>query len=315
MRGWRRHLRVDLGRAYGIVFPGEGHLRLSIHNEFIGIFLIGLLLVALIAAGVQGLPAPLPMLRLLLGLAYVLLFPGYAMQAALFPRADDLDGPERLALSFGLSVAVVPPLALLLDALPWGLRLWPIAAAEALFTLVCAGVALYRRRRLPEAERPVLALGFDARDWWTAQDRTSRVLFGLLGLALAMFAVGATAIIVTPKPGEFLTEFYILGPEGLAENYPRTAVLGQPMEVTVGITNREARGADYLVRIQLDSQPVGRTGPIRLAPGETWEAAVSFVPSVAGDDLQLEFFLYKDGGDDPYRSLLLWLDEVKEPAL
>jgi len=47
-------------------------LALSIQNEFIYFLWIGLLLLALIAAGVQGLPAPLPMLRLLLGLAYVL---------------------------------------------------------------------------------------------------------------------------------------------------------------------------------------------------------------------------------------------------
>jgi uncharacterized membrane protein len=283
-------------------------------NEFIAVLVLGLLLVALIAAGVEGLPAPLPLLHLLLGLAYVLFVPGYVLQAALFPRTDELDGPERWALSFGLSVAVVPPMALLLDALPWGIRLWPIVATEGLFILVCSLLAWYRRRRLPQAQRFTLALEIDVEGWWSAQDRTNRLLYGILALALLTAAGAAIAIIVTPKPGQFFTEFYILGPGGLAESYPRTGVLGQPMEVMVGITNREARGADYMVRIELEGQSVGRVGPIRLAPGETWEAAVSFVPSVAGADLKLEFFLYKDGGDEPYRALLLWLDEVKEPA-
>jgi uncharacterized membrane protein len=289
-----------------------GSQTLTIKNEFIWIILIGLILVALIAAGVRGLPSLLPMLRLFLGLAFVLIVPGYTLQAALFPRAEELDGPERLALSFGLSVAVVPPIALVLDALPWGIRLWPIVAAEGLFILACSAVALYRRRRLAEQERFVLALEFDPGDWWAAQDRTNRVLYRILALALLTAAVAATAIIVLPKPGERFTEFYVLGPEGLAEGYPRTAAVGQALEVPVGIVNREGRTAVYLLRIELDDQLLARIGPILLASGQTWEGPVSFVPSVAGRDLRLEFLLYKDGGDVPYRSLLLWLDEVTE---
>ena len=287
---------------------------MTIKNEFILIILIGGVLLALIAAGVQGLPAPLPMLRLLLGLFFVLLVPGYTLQAALFPRADDLDGPERLALSFGLSVVVVPPIALILDRLPWGIRLWPIVVSEALFIVACSAVALIRRRRLAEEERPALVIDIQPRAWWAVQDRTSRVLYGILGLALLMAAVAATAIIVTPKPGERLTEFYVLGPEGLAEGYPRNAVIGEALDVPVGIVNREGQAASYLVRIQLDGQAVGQTGPIDLANDEEWEASISFVPSAAGRDLKLEFFLYRDGGEEPYRNLLLWLDEVKEPT-
>src|SRR5437867_3448634 len=59
---------------------------------------------------------PVPLLRVPLGLAAVLLAPGYALVAAVFPEHDDLDGGMRAGLSFGLSVAVLPLLALLLDA-------------------------------------------------------------------------------------------------------------------------------------------------------------------------------------------------------
>jgi uncharacterized membrane protein len=289
------------------------YLALNIKNEFIYILGIGLVLLALIAADVQGLPAPLPVLRLLLGLAYVLLVPGYALQAALFPRADDLDGPERLALSFGLSFAVIPPLALLLDALPWGIRLWPIAVAEGLFSLACAALALYRRGRLVEEERPVLGVQFDPRAWWAAQERTQRLLWGGLALALGMAAVAATAIIVTPKPGEKVTEFYILGPEGLAEDYPREVVAARPVTVTMGIANREGVAAEYRVEVYNSGRLIGQAGPVYLETEESDERPVSFAPTEVGDDVKVEFHLYRDDGARPYRSLWLWL-KVKEEA-
>ena len=51
---------------------------------------------------------PLPTLRILLGGPFVLFFPGYTMVAALFPGRDDLEGLERLGLSLGLSIAILP---------------------------------------------------------------------------------------------------------------------------------------------------------------------------------------------------------------
>lgn len=285
----------------------------TIKNEFIPIILLGLILVGLIAADVQGLPAPLPMLRLLLGLAFVLFVPGYTLQAALFPRADELDGPERLALSFGLSIAVVPPIALILDKLPWGIRLWPVVVSEGLFITICSVVAWLRRRRLPEGERLVLSVEIDLKGWWAAQDRTNRILYGILAGAFLTAAVSAIAIIVLPKPGDRFTEFYILGPEGLAENYPREAAVGQPVTVTVGITNREGVPAVYRVEVWDGTHLIGQAGPVSLKPGETDEKPVTFIPAEAGDDVKVIFLLYRDGGGEPYRSLWLWLKVEERP--
>ena len=47
-------------------------------------------------------------IRIILGLPLVLFLPGYALIATLFPRKDDFDGIERIALSFGLSIAISP---------------------------------------------------------------------------------------------------------------------------------------------------------------------------------------------------------------
>lgn len=280
---------------------------MSLDNEFPLLLFLGALLIVLIALNVQGLPYLLPMVRLLLGLAYVLYVPGYTLQAALFPRNDDLDGPERLALSFGLSVAVISPMALLLDALPWGIRLWPIVVCEALFMAVCSAVALWRRGRLAAVDSPRWRVQFRPRAWWSELSRTERFLYGLLALALVGFAIGATAIIVTPKPGEKLTEFYILGPEGLAESYPREVLVGFPITVTVGIANSEGVAAEYWVAAYVGDKLVGQAGPVRLENGQTDERVLGLIPTVIGDDIKIDIYLYRDGGKDPYRSLRLWL--------
>ena len=94
--------------------------------------------------------------RVLLGLLLVLFLPGYSLIAALFPRRDDLDSIERIALSFGLSIAVVPLIGLALNYTPFGIRLVPVLAGLSVFTILLAVAAGVRRLRLPEGGRFVV---------------------------------------------------------------------------------------------------------------------------------------------------------------
>ena len=84
-------------------------------------------------------------LRVLFGVLLVLFIPGYALIAALFPAAGDIDGIERIALSFGLSIAIVPLTGLALNYTPWGIRLDPVVTCLSLLTLGLCLVAQYRR--------------------------------------------------------------------------------------------------------------------------------------------------------------------------
>ena len=80
----------------------------------------------------------------------VLFLPGYSLIATLFPRKDDLDGIERVALSFGLSIAITPLLGLALNYTPFGIRLLPILTVLSVFTISLAMGAYVRRNRIPE---------------------------------------------------------------------------------------------------------------------------------------------------------------------
>ena len=94
--------------------------------------------------------------RVLLGLLLVLFLPGYSLIAALFPRGDDLDSIERIALSFGLSIAVVPLIGLGLNYTQYGIRLVPVLLGLSLFTVLLALIAYMRRAWISKAERFVV---------------------------------------------------------------------------------------------------------------------------------------------------------------
>jgi uncharacterized membrane protein len=61
-------------------------------------------------------------------------------------------------------------------------------------------------------------------------------------------------VIVIPKTGEKFTEFYLLGPGGKAEGYPKNLILGNNASVTIGIVNHEYRSINYTIEIWLINQ-------------------------------------------------------------
>ena len=91
--------------------------------------------------------------RVIFVLPLILFISGYLLTAALFPARDDFDGIERTALSFGVSIAVVPLFGFALNYTPWGIGLDSIAVTLLAFSLVVGITARFRRRELPEAPR------------------------------------------------------------------------------------------------------------------------------------------------------------------
>ena len=84
-------------------------------------------------------------LRLILGSIIVVFLPGYATIEALYPKEGELSSLERLALSIGLSLAIVPLIGLALNYTPWGIRLNPIIITLAAYTTTILTIAAYRK--------------------------------------------------------------------------------------------------------------------------------------------------------------------------
>jgi len=106
---------------------------------------------------------PLVYIRYVLGIIFVLWLPGYAFIKALFPQTlpfaralahslgtteKNLDTIERVALSLGMSIALVPIVGLLLNYTPWGIRLTPIVLSLTTLTLAFATTAIAREYQI-----------------------------------------------------------------------------------------------------------------------------------------------------------------------
>ena len=92
-------------------------------------------------------------LRIASCLLFALFFPGYTLLSALFPKRDKLSGIKQLALSLGISIALVPLIGLALNYTPWGIKLHPILVSVTLFIVVTAATGWYRQRQLMVADR------------------------------------------------------------------------------------------------------------------------------------------------------------------
>lgn len=259
--------------------------------------------------------ADLPV-RIPLGLLMVLFVPGYSLIAALFPKIDDLDGIERLALSFGLSIAVVPLIGLGLNYTPWGIRLTPVVISLAIFTIAMSAVAHVRRMSLAAEDRffvPFREEVASLKREIQADDksRLDRALTVILIITILMSVFALIYVIVTPKQGEKFTEFYILGPGGKAYDYPTQVQVGNKSTVIVGLVNHEYALVNYTMHMNLDNSII-LVENMTLPHNQTWEDPVSYVLNKTGDEQKLELLLYKEGNfTRSYRDLHLWVNVTR----
>lgn len=207
-------------------------------------------------------------LRVALGLPFVLFFPGYSLVSALFPRQDSpsslfkkkvelehtgMDMLERVALSLGLSIAVVPLIGLLLNLTyswgdGWGIRLYPVMLSVYIFIVISSVVAVVRRLRLPPDERFNIHVNVEYPKDMSVLDKALAV--GIVVMLLASVILLAY-IIAVPREGEKFTEFYVLGASGKASDYPVNISAGSWHNITAGVVNHEHKDRDYRLVVLL----------------------------------------------------------------
>jgi len=141
----------------------------------------------------------------------------------------------------------------------------------------------------------------------------NKILSSILGIFI-LATTGAIVYVANSPParGTF-TEFYILATDGKAEGYPEELAVGEEGRVILGIVNHEYQEIYYRVIIQINGVQNQEIGPVVLEHKEQWEQEVSFIPNTAGEDVEVEFLLYKEKeGQLEYADSLRFSLDIKE---
>ena len=138
-------------------------------------------------------------IRIILGLPFLLFIPGYLLGFALFPlrkKNDGIDTIERIALSFALSLAVVPIIGLVLNFTPWGLQIVPIFLSLFGFIIGVGVIVLFLWYRTPSKERLIATFN-------VSLPKPKKNLDGILTIILVVSLIAAPAsvmyVMVTSK--------------------------------------------------------------------------------------------------------------------
>lgn len=221
-------------------------------------------------------------LRTLVALPLVLIVPGYALQAALFP-ARVLSRVERGLFSAGLSVAITMVGGVLLNWSPWGLQATGWALLLGAVTLFASVIAWVRRPRHD---------GGGVRN----RDMPSLRQAALLGLAGAM-VIGALALVRTPVSPQ--------GLQGYTALWLLPSASGDQQSVLLGISSSEFATTRYRLQIEMNRRLIQEWPSIELGTGQRWEQQVE-LPAELPDGM-VEAVLYRlDAPEVVYRRATLW---------
>ncbi len=275
-------------------------MRIRIKNELLIINICSLLLLLII----WTLP-DIPILPIVLGIPFLLFFPGYVLIAALFPKQDEPPMLNRIILAFLFSIAISPLIGLFSNYMPWGITPCAISTSIMVSIVLLSSIASYRRVRTPPEIRfglyltlPVINIG--------KPTTASTITYILIISAVASVAMLIYAV-TFPQHGERFTEFYMLGLDGEADFFPYQILISDgevesvryvhqiqnprkvwqkihesilveesSARVTIGINNREYENASYQIQVTHSGTVINTLGPISLEHGESWREEIDF---------------------------------------
>ncbi len=246
-------------------------------------------------------------LRLILGLPFVLLFPGYLLVSVLFPGKTDLGAIERVALSVGVSLALVPLVCLGLNFTSLGIKLYPTVSSLFILSVTLSIVSFYRRSNMPIDKRVNLSIRSKLPKWSTLKKADKWFVIAFFVAVLAISSV-AVYLAFSPKIGQQFTEFYILGSNNKLADYPVNITLGEKCNVSLGITNHEYEDTSYSICITTENQTIQTINDVHLSHQMNWSQNCTFELKNPGQAVKVDFDLYKEGLSEPYRSLHLWIN-------
>lgn len=304
----------------------------------------------LLSAGVES-----AVLRAVVGLPFLLFLPGYSLLTAFFPRSKvggarrlswpeprgsvdalrrgGLDWRERVALSFGTSLVLLPLLALVVSGAGLPFSTTVIVATLVGWTLCWTAVGVVRRLRLAPERR----FEVPYRDWLSVVDRgvfgQSAGVDAALDVALAALVVTSLAgvgyAVAVPNNAESFTSVSLLAPTDdgdlAAANYPDTLAAAD-QRLVVRVQNDEGTATTYTVVAMVstarsagadsaaESRAILDRATNTVADGGAWDWRHDVPVRETSDGARLTYFVYRGSAptepdrESAYRHVSIWLD-------
>ncbi|MBI5001005.1 MAG: DUF1616 domain-containing protein [Euryarchaeota archaeon] len=271
--------------------------------------------------------------RIVFGIPLMILFPGYMLVSALWPKAGELQDNafngaknepstrlaglgvlERAALSFGLSIALLAFTGLALNYTPVGITFGSSVGTLAALIFILGSIAYYRRVRVPVGER--FAINFCVGAPRLPSDASERFLAGAIVTCVVISGCALGYLLLTPSEFGKYTELYMLDGNRTTRDYPANLTVNQTATVYIGLTNHEYGSVTYTILAGLDGSNttefrndwtavfnitngarIGRT--VALGNGDCMEEPFSFRCGMPGQ-YKIVWQLYVNGAATEY---------------
>lgn len=232
------------------------------------------------------------------GSLFVCLIPGYLLLEIMFPRNDDLELIERLALSFGSSLILTSIIGLIFNYTQWGIRLELILLVIAVFCLFLCFITLARRKKLPLGLRISIP--------------SMEKMLSIFIIICILMTVGAAAYTLL-KPGSTpgkdnktnLTDFYIKKIDSNASAYTLNLVSGEETTLNMILVNQEGSAVNYNILVRVNNS-ILKQDNITLQNNQKMKIPVNFTAGLPGEK-NIEFILYKPPNKNPYQKKIVKL--------
>ncbi|WP_410767564.1 DUF1616 domain-containing protein [Haloferax sp. DFSO60] len=253
--------------------------------------------------------------RIPLALPILLFTPGYTVITALVPTSakppakpdadlaatnsylpDGISLFERITLAVVISIALVPMVALVVNAVA-GLNVGLILIGISLVTAGAAVIAVYRR---PTTRTHAYTGAATNTSIWENVP-TDRITLGAVVIALLLVGTSA-AVSMTGSGSQSMTEFYVgsTNENGtfVASGYPQSFDVGEEKPYTLKIRSHEDDPQQYEIvglLVSEDGQSVtelGRT-TANVQPGEIATVQYPVAPTQKEENLTVQFLLYQ----------------------
>ena len=214
-----------------------------------------ILMMVWLAAGIVAIYLPIMSespVRYVFWIPVVIFIPGYCLLSALFPKNDDIGFTERIALSFGFSIAITALNSLGLYFTSGEIHLDSIVITLFLFTVVMIITAFFRRAFLSSQQRFRVPFSriretIHKSIFPADSDRIDQSLSIILILVIIIAITTTIYVIASPKESEHFSEFFILGEKQMADDYPDQIITGLDYPMFVGVGNHEYRNVTYTI--------------------------------------------------------------------